>query len=341
MTEQTPARLAPILLQGRSISVVVEVPIALAPMAGVTDRPFRNLCHSMGAGLVVTEMVSSKPELRDSRKSHLRRVVHSDPEPRSVQLLGNEPRDMAAAARNAVDQGAQIVDINLGCPAKKVCRKAAGSALMTEPETVGAILEAVVAAVDCPVSLKMRTGPDRDWRNAPEIARIAEESGIAMLSVHGRTRADKYLGDAEYDTIADVVQAVRIPVLANGDIDSSAKAQEVLAHTGAAGIMIGRAALGRPWLFAELRSELTGNADYRVPDMAERYFLLQMQLEQIYAHYGNSMGPRIARKHLGWYAGSLEIDADARALFNRLETPEQQLFWLSEQRNQRGLHPVA
>jgi len=333
--------IAPIRLQGRATSVDIDVPIALAPMAGVTDRPFRNLCHRFGAGLVVTEMVSSKPELQNSRKSHLRRIAPDDPEPRSVQLLGNEPADMAAAARTAVDQGAQIVDINLGCPAKKVCRKAAGSALMADPDTVAAILSAVVEAIECPVSLKMRTGPDHEWRNAVDIARIAEDAGIAMLSIHGRTRADKYQGQAEYDTIASVVDAVRIPVLANGDIDSPAKAGKVLEHTGAAGIMIGRAALGRPWLFAQLRGELLGTGTDQTPEIAERYLLVREQLEEIYMHYGNSMGPRIARKHVGWYAGSLEIDADARALFNRLETPEQQLLWLDEQRDRRGLHPVA
>lgn len=336
--DPTPTReplISPVVLKGRSQQVLIETPIALAPMAGVTDRPFRNLCHRFGAGLVVAEMISSKPELRGSRKSNQRRILPDDPEPRAIQLLGNEPEDMAEAARIAVDQGAQIIDINLGCPAKKVCRKAAGSALMAEPETVGAILKAVVDAVPCPVTLKMRTGPDSERRNAPELARMAEDCGVAMLSIHGRTRADKYLGEAEYETIARVVDTVSIPVLANGDIDTPEKALWVLQQTSAAGIMIGRPALGQPWLFAALRSELLRTGGYFPPDITERYALFEEQLLQIHDHYGEILGPRIARKHLGWYADALALDADTQMAFKKLETAEQQLFWLREQRGMR------
>jgi len=322
------ARLAPIELIGRDEHLQIEFPLALAPMAGISDRPFRQLCFDQGAGLVINEMLSSKPELRHTRKSEQRRIRADDPEPRAVQLLGNEPDDLARAAQQAYRDGAQLIDLNLGCPAKKVCRKAAGSALMAEPDTVARLLEATVNAVPCPITLKMRTGPDETWRNAPEIARIAEENGVAMLSIHGRTRAQKYLGEAEYDTIAQVVAERRIPVLANGDIDSVDKAFDVLEKTGAAGLMIGRAAFGRPWLFAQLRAALEGRRVPPDPLATEVMGLLREQFENIYRHYGNVMGVRIARKHWGWYSSQLPIDEGTRKEFNRLETIESQRRWL-------------
>lgn len=321
-------RLAPIELVGRDERLGIEFPLALAPMAGISDRPFRQLCFDQGAGLVVNEMLSSKPELRHTRKSEQRRIRADDPEPRAVQLLGNEPADLARAAQQAYGDGAQLIDLNLGCPAKKVCRKAAGSALMAEPDTVARLLEATVNAVACPVTLKMRTGPDETWRNAPEIARIAEEAGIAMLSIHGRTRAQKYLGEAEYDTVAQVVAERHIPVLANGDIDSVERAFAVLGKTGAAGLMIGRAAFGRPWLFAQIRAALEGRQVPSDPTPIEVMGFVRQQFENIYRHYGNVMGVRIARKHWGWYSSQLPIDEGMRKEFNRLETIESQRRWL-------------
>lgn len=324
--------LAPITLFGRAgQTVCIDTPIALAPMAGVSDRPFRQLCHAFGAGLVITEMMSAKPELQDSAKSRLRQIDSTDPEPRAVQLLGNDPAELALAARSAVAQGAQLIDLNLGCPAKKVCKKAAGSALMAEPDTIARLLDALVAAVDCPISLKMRTGSDRDNRNAPIIARIAENAGLALLSVHGRTRADKYEGEAEYDTIAEVVAAVRLPVFANGDIKTPEKARAVLAHTNAAGIMIGRGAFGQPWLFAALKADLMGQSHYTAPTRAARFQIVQQQFEKIYQHYGDSLGIRITRKHLGWYAEALALDDAARAVFNQFTLPQQQQSWLATQ----------
>ncbi len=322
--------LAPILLQGREDRVAIDFPLALAPMAGVSDQPFRLLCHQQGAGLVFNEMVSSKQSLRDTRKSELRRIHPDDPEPRAVQLLGNDPAELARAARQAHVDGARIIDINLGCPAKKVCRKAAGSALMAEPDTVARLLEAAVEAVPCPVTLKMRTGPDADRRNAPEIAAIAENAGIAMLAIHGRTREQKYTGEAEYDTIARVVAERGIPVLANGDIDSVERARAVLATTGAAGLMIGRAAFGRPWLFARLRAGLQGRPVPDEPGPAAIMAFARTQFENIYSHYGNVMGVRIARKHWGWYSSSLPFEEGMRKQFNRLETIDSQRRWLDE-----------
>ncbi|MHB8919800.1 MAG: tRNA dihydrouridine synthase DusB [Halothiobacillus sp.] len=326
----SPPPLTPITLNGRSgQTVIIDPPIALAPMAGVSDRPFRRLCRAFGAGLVITEMMSTKPELQDSAKSRLRQIDLSDPEPRAVQLLGNDPAELALAARHAVAQGAQLIDLNLGCPAKKVCKKAAGSALMAEPDTVARLLDALVAAVDCPVSLKMRTGPDHGQRNALRIAKIAENAGLSMLSIHGRTRADRYEGEAEYDTIAEVVAAVRLPVFANGDITCPAKARAVLAHTGAAGIMIGRGAFGQPWLFAALKAELMQQGAYTAPSLRAQFEVVAAQFEKIYQHYGDSLGIRITRKHLGWYADALNLDEAARAQFNQLMLPEQQRQWLA------------
>jgi len=328
-TDQPDApRLDPIELVGRDERLRLDFPLALAPMAGVSDRPFRQLCFEQGAGLVINEMVSSKPELRNTRKSEQRRLRPDDPAPRAVQLLGNEPADLARAARQAYEDGAQLVDLNLGCPAKKVCRKAAGSALMADPDLVARLLEAAVEAVPCPVTLKMRTGPDDTQRNAPQIAQIAEDAGIAMLSIHGRTRTQKYEGVAEYDTIARVVSERRIPVLANGDIDSVASAFSVLGTTGAAGLMIGRAAFGRPWLFAQLRAAFEQRPVPGEPRPVEIMGFVRQQFENIYSHYGNVMGVRIARKHWGWYSSRLPIEEGMRKEFNRLETIESQRGWL-------------
>ncbi|WP_407276815.1 tRNA dihydrouridine synthase DusB [Halothiobacillus sp. DCM-1] len=298
-------------------------------MAGVSDRPFRQVCRAFGAGLVITEMVSSKPELQDSAKSRRRQIDATDPEPRAVQLLGNDPNELAQAARQAVAQGAQLIDLNLGCPAKKVCKKAAGSALMAEPVLVEQLLRALVAAVDCPVTLKMRTGPTRAQKNAVEIARRAVDAGVQLISIHGRSRADQYTGEAEYDTIAEVVAAVPIPIFANGDITEVARARAVLEHTGAAGVMIGRGAFGRPWLFAELRALLTGQTAPPPPTVAERFDLLRQQIENIYQHYGESLGMRIARKHLGWYAPQLGSTEADRAVFNTLTSAAEQRDWLT------------
>lgn len=280
----------------------IDPPLGLAPMAGVTDKPFRLLCRSMGAGLATSEMTSANPELWATRKSTERRDHAGEPGPISVQIAGTEPAQMAKFARFQVEQGAEIIDINMGCPAKKVCKAWAGSALMRDESRVAAILEAVVAAVDVPVTLKIRTGWAADRKNAPVIARIAEDAGIAALAIHGRTRDMKYQGQAEYDTIAAVKAAIAIPVWANGDIDTPEKARAVLAYTGADGLLIGRAAQGRPWIFAEIAHYLaTGE---RLPDKtpAEVGTILVEHIRALHEFYGPERGVRIARKHLAWYA---------------------------------------
>jgi tRNA-dihydrouridine synthase B len=302
--------------------------VALAPMAGVTDLPFRRLCAEMGAGLVVSEMVSSNPRLRKSRKTALRSVHDAEVEPRSVQIAGSEPTEMAAAARYNVALGAQIIDINMGCPAKKVCRKAAGSALLADEALVKDILHTVVAAVDVPVTLKIRTGANPGARNGVAIARIAEDAGIAALAVHGRSRADRFEGRAEYDTIADIVAATSFPVFANGDIDSVHKAAAVIAHTGAAGVMIGRAAQGRPWLCGQIASFLQSGRLLPDPPPARRQSLLQRHVTELHAFYGDYMGARIARKHVGWYLQEDPAGREHRARFNRLDTPVEQLRYI-------------
>ncbi len=277
-------------------------PLILAPMAGVTDRPFRQLCRRLGAGLVVSEMVTSDVRLWNTRKSSLRLLHQGDPEPRSVQIAGGDPQMLAEAARRNVELGAQIIDINMGCPAKKVCNKAAGSALLKDQDLVRKILQAVVAAVDVPVTLKIRTGWDRQNKNGIEVAKIAEDAGIAALAVHGRTRADLYTGDAEYDTIAAIKQAVSIPVFANGDIDSPEKAKAVLAATGADALLIGRAAQGRPWIFREIEHYLRTGEKLPAPGLIEVERILLEHLTALHAFYGDVMGVRIARKHVGWYS---------------------------------------
>jgi tRNA-dihydrouridine synthase B len=276
-------------------------PLALAPMAGVTDRPFRLLCRRLGAGVAASEMVTSDVRLWHTDKSR-RRLDHAgEPAPRVVQIAGGEPAMMAEAARRNVDLGAEVIDINMGCPAKKVCHRAAGSALLRDEGLVAGILEAVVAAVTVPVTLKMRTGWDREHRNGPSVARIAEASGIQALAVHGRTRADHFQGEAEYATIAAIKAAVRIPVFANGDIDSGAKARAVLEETGADGVMIGRAAQGRPWIFREIGHFLRTGRSCAPPVRAEVRDIMLAHLNELYDFYGESVGVRVARKHLGWY----------------------------------------
>ncbi|MDH1443274.1 tRNA dihydrouridine synthase DusB [Pseudomonas sp. GD03721] len=298
--------------------------LILAPMAGVTDRPFRQLCRRLGAGLVVSEMVTSDVRLWNSRKSSLRLLHAGDPEPRSVQIAGGDPQMMADAARKNVELGAQIIDINMGCPAKKVCNKAAGSALLRDEPLVREILAAVVGAVDVPVTLKIRTGWDRQNKNGITVAKIAEDAGIAALSVHGRTRADLYTGEAEYDTIAAIKQAVSIPVFANGDIDSPEKAKAVLDATGADALLIGRAAQGRPWIFREIEHYLRTGESLPAPSLLEVERILLEHLAALHAFYGELMGVRIARKHVGWYLATLPGAREFRAQFNRLDSTDAQ-----------------
>jgi tRNA-dihydrouridine synthase B len=275
-------------------------PLALAPMAGVTDLPFRSLCRRMGAAIAATEMVTSELRLWNTSKSRNRLIHREEPEPRIVQIAGGEPGMMADAAIRNVELGAQIIDINLGCPAKKVCNRAAGSALMRDEPLVRAILARVVAAAGVPVTLKMRTGWTRDNRNAVSIARQAEDIGIAALAVHGRTREDFFNGEAEYETVAAVKQAVSIPVFVNGDIDCASKALKVLAQTGADGVMIGRAAQGRPWIFREIRAALSKTC-VAPPSLSEVRAIMLSHLEALYLFYGELQGVRVARKHLAWY----------------------------------------
>ena len=303
----------------------LDPPVILAPMAGVTDKPFRVLCKRLGAGLAVSEMTTSDPRFWNTTKS-LRRMDHAgEPDPVSVQIAGTDPATMAAAAQYNVDHGAQLIDINMGCPAKKVCNAWAGSALMRDERLVARILEAVVGAVDVPVTLKIRTGWDGAHRNAPEIARIAQESGIAALAVHGRTRDQHYKGTAEYDTIAAVKTALRIPVIANGDIDSPGKAAEVLRHTGADALMIGRAAQGRPWIFREVAHYLRTGDMLPEPSLAEVRDILLGHLHDLHAFHGEEAGVRIARKHLGWYAKDRPENHAFRAVVNRAQTADEQV----------------
>ena len=299
--------------------------VILAPMAGVTDKPFRLLCKRLGAGLAVSEMTTSDPRFWNTAKS-LHRMDHAgEPDPVSVQIAGTVPEIMAEAARYNVDHGAQLIDINMGCPAKKVCNAWAGSALMREPLLVARIVEAVVKAVDVPVTLKIRTGWDANNRNAPEIARIAEDAGIAALAVHGRTRDQQYAGIAEYETIAAIKAMLRIPVIANGDIDSPQKAQDVLDATGCDAVMIGRAAQGRPWIFGRIAHYLATGELLPEPSVAEVRDILIAHLEHLHAFYGEVSGVRIARKHLGWYAKDRPENAAFRAVVNRAQSADEQL----------------
>ena len=303
----------------------IDPPVVLAPMAGVTDKPFRLLCKRLGAGLAVSEMTNADPRLWHTRKS-LQRMDHvGEPEPVSVQIAGYDPAMLAEAARYNADNGAQIVDINMGCPAKKVCNVWSGSALLQDEPLVARIVKAVVDAVDVPVTLKIRTGWDRQNRNALSIAKIAEDAGIAALAVHGRTRADKYEGEAEYETIAAVKAAVRIPVLANGDVLTPRQAKHVLDVTGADAVMVGRGAQGRPWIFREIAHYLANGETLPEPTPAEVRDILVHHLEQLYAFYGELQGVRIARKHLGWYAKDRPENAAFRDVVNRAENAIDQL----------------
>lgn len=302
----------------------IETPVILAPMAGVTDLPFRNLCRQLGAGLVVSEMVTSDTRLWNSRKSQTRLNHTGEAEPRAIQIAGNDPVMMSEAARMNVERGAQIIDINMGCPAKKVCKKAAGSALLADEPLVAEIVSAVVNAVDVPVTLKIRTGTDLDQRNGVAIARIAQEAGIQALAVHGRTRACAFKRDVEYDTIAEIVQSVDIPVFANGDITSPEKAAQVLKHTGAAAVMIGRAAQGRPWIFREIAHYLDTGELLPSPDLVEVRDLLIRHLGDLHDFYGDFMGIRIARKHVGWYLKTLDQGRAFQTSFNKIESASEQ-----------------
>ena len=307
-----------------------ETPVILAPMAGVTDRPFRNICHQQGADLCVSEMVTSEKRLWKTRKTRLRLDHAGENGIRSVQIAGTDPAQLADAARFNVDHGAQIIDINMGCPAKKVCNVMAGSALLRNEALVARILAAVVHAVDVPVTLKIRTGWDAHSKNALSIARIAEQSGIQMLAIHGRTRNDAYRGDAEYDTIAEVKSAITIPVIANGDITDPEKARAVLEFTGADGLMIGRAAHGNPWIFNRIKQFLADNTLLTAPDNHEVCKIVTSHLNDIYQFYGEPSGVRIARKHIGWYINNQAGANSFRTRINKIENAGRQLEMVTE-----------
>jgi tRNA-dihydrouridine synthase B len=299
--------------------------VFVAPMAGVTDRPFRQLCKQLGAGYAVSEMAASNPRLWATEKTARRTNHDGEMEPKAVQIAGADPAMLAECAKFNVDRGAQIIDINMGCPVKKVCNSWCGSALLQDEKLVGRILDAVVAAVDVPVTLKFRTGWDRLNKNALNIARVAEAAGIAMLTLHGRTRADAYRGDAEYETIAAVKSAVAIPVVANGDITTPAKAKLVLQLTKADAVMIGRAAQGRPWICREIDHFLRTGEYLAPPLVSEVQVLMHEHLRAHYAFYGEFMGVRTARKHIGWYVRDLAGGEEFRQRMNLLEDCEQQL----------------
>jgi tRNA-dihydrouridine synthase B len=299
--------------------------LIVAPMAGVTDRPFRQLCKKMGAGMAVSEMIASHSLLWGAQKT-LRRADHEgEVEPIAVQIAGADPKMLAEAARYNVDRGAQIIDINMGCPAKKVCNALAGSALLRDEPLVGRILDAVVAAVPVPVTLKIRTGWDREHRNAVRVAKMAEQAGIRALAIHGRTRACGFAGEAEYDTIAEVKSRVSIPVVANGDITTPEKAKQVLEYTGADAVMIGRAAQGRPWMFREIEHYLATGERLPPPQVSEIHRVLVEHLHALYDFYGEYTGVRVARKHISWYTKGLAGSAAFRHAMNRLETSAEQL----------------
>lgn len=300
--------------------------LVLAPMAGVTDRPFRQLCRSLGAGMTVSEMITSRPDLRDSRKTQLRMDHQGEPGPIIVQIAGGIPQMMADAARYNVDHGAQIIDINMGCPAKKVCKVDAGSALLKDTKLVSSILSAVVDSVSIPITLKMRTGWSRENKNAHEIAKIAEDCGIQAITIHGRTREDKYLGQAEYETIRKVKQSVSIPIIANGDIDSPQKAKLVMDFTGADAIMIGRIAQQRPWIFEHIEHFLVTGKMQQEPDDQQKQKWLRDHLNNLYAFYGEYLGVQIARKHINWQLGqNSQYSANVKTALMQTTTVEAQL----------------
>lgn len=300
--------------------------LIVAPMAGVTDRPFRQLCKIMGAGMAVSEMVSSNSLLWGSKKTQRRANHEGEVSPVSVQIAGADPQMLAAAARYNFENGAQIIDINMGCPAKKICNVMAGSALLQDEKLVRRILDAVVKAVDIPVTLKIRTGWDKQHKNALSIAHIAEDSGIQALAIHGRTRACAYTGTAEYDTIAAVKTAIKIPVIANGDITTPEKAKDILAYTKADAIMIGRAAQGRPWIFREINHYLATGQYLQSPEVTEIHQVLINHLYDLYDFYGEYSGVRIARKHISWYTKGLVGSAGFRQAMNQLQTSDQQIL---------------
>ena len=297
----------------------IENPLALAPMVGVTDKFFRRLCRELGAGYVVSEMLAANPALRDTRVSRMRGDFAGEASPIAVQIAGSEPGWMADAARHNVARGAEIIDINMGCPAKKVCNKLAGSALLSDPRQVREILRAVTAAVDVPVTLKFRTGPSPRERNGVDIARIAEDAGIAALAVHGRTREERFSGEAEYATIAAICAAVKIPVVANGDIAAPEKAVAVLTQTGADGLMIGRAAQGNPWIFREIRHYLQHGQRLAPPTPAEVLGVMERHLAQLHRSYGEEIGVRVARRHIGWYLEGRPAAEETRRRLMRCE----------------------
>lgn len=315
-TRKRPVRIGPYQLKNNLI---------VAPMAGVTDRPFRQLCKRMGAGMAVSEMVASNSLLWGSAKTRRRANHEGEVDPISVQIAGADPQMMADAARYNVDQGAQIIDINMGCPAKKVCNVMAGSALLKDEPLVSRILAAVVGAVNVPVTLKIRTGWDREHRNALMVARIAENAGIQALAIHGRTRACGYTGNAEYDTIAAVKAAIGIPVIANGDLTTPERVKQVLEYTGADAVMIGRAAQGRPWMFREISHFLATGRHLPPPAVHEIHHVLIAHLHDLYDFYGEHTGVRVARKHISWYTKGLAGSAAFRHAMNQLQTCAEQL----------------
>jgi tRNA-dihydrouridine synthase B len=301
--------------------------LMVAPMAGLTDRPTRHLLRHMGAGLAVAEMLTSDTRLWHSRKSRLRLPHADDMAPISVQIAGNNPAQMAAAAQANVALGAQIIDINMGCPAKKVCKKAAGSALLAHPKLVAEILQAVVQAVDVPVTLKIRTGDNPEQRNGVDIAHLAEDAGITTLAVHGRTRACGFKGAVEFDTIAAIKQAVSIPVIANGDITTPEQALQVLEYTQADGLMIGRAIQGNPWIFQQIQHFLCTGQHLARPSTEQIWAVVEQHLKGVHQLYGETMGPRIARKHMAAYLP----EQQSRKAFNQLTTAAQQLAFIQQQ----------
>ena len=305
-------------------------PIALAPMAGVTDRPFRQLCRELGAGYVVTEMVTSNPDLRKTRKSTWRSNFEGEPAPLAVQIVGSEPERLAQAAIYNVSLGAQIIDINMGCPAKKVCGKLGGSALLSDIKLVEEILNAVVASVEVPVTLKIRTGPDSGNRNGLEVAKIAESCGISALAVHGRTRADRFRGQAEYETIRTICSNTSIPVFANGDVTTPEQAQQVLEFTQADGLMIGRGAQGNPWIFREFSHFLRTGEVLVAPKAEEVHRVMRDHLQRLHDFYGETHGVRVARKHIGWYLKGRPDSKQILYDLMRVQTAKEQ-FQLLEQ----------
>ena len=302
--------------------------ILLAPMAGITDQPFRKLCAHYGAGLTFSEMMSTNPQVWHTEKSKLRLAHHQDIGINAVQIAGSDPQEMAQAALVNVEYGAEIIDINMGCPAKKVNKKLAGSALLQFPDLVQQILTAVVNAVDVPVTLKIRTGWDRENRNCLEIAKIAEQCGIQALTIHGRTRECLYKGEAEYDNIKAVKAAVSIPVIANGDIISAEKARSVLDYTGADAIMIGRGALGKPWIFQSVVGLIEQGSSIFEPSLDEKCGVILRHIDELHQFYGAEKGYRIARKHVAWYLDGIQPDSDFRQTFNQITEAKSQLVAL-------------